>query len=180
MAWYRTRVSLPWPASEPLALALGNIDSAYEVDVGGRRLGGVGQLPLSPVMEYDRHRIDIVPASTREPDGSVVIALRVWRAEGTSAGAAGPAKGPFEIGPVGPILEHDKLSEATQFALVLLFGGVAVFHLELRLLRPEAAAYGWFGLLALESAVYAFLRAQWKYTLFDDFIALKKVEHLII
>jgi diguanylate cyclase (GGDEF)-like protein len=180
LAWYRSRVSLPWPANEPVALALGKIDSAYEVYVGGRRLGGVGQLPPSPVMEYDRHRIYIVPASTREPDGSIVIALRVWRADGKSAGAAGPVEGPFEVGPIGPILERDKLAEAAQLALVLLFVGVAVFHLVLRMLQPEAAAYGWFGLLALESAVYAFLRTQWKYMLFDDFVTLKKVEHLMI
>ena len=180
LAWYRTRVEVPWPSTEPIALALGKIDSAYEVYVGGRRLGGVGQLPPSPVMEYDRHRIYVVPASTREPDGSIVIALRVWRAEGKSAGAAGPVEGPFEVGPIGPILERDKLAEAAQLALVLLFVGVAVFHLVLRLLRPEAAAYGWFGLLALESAVYAFLRTQWKYMVFDDFVMLKKVEHLMI
>ncbi len=180
LAWYRTRVAVPWPSTEPIALALGKIDSAYEVYVGGRRLGGVGQLPPSPVMEYDRHRIYVVPASTREPDGSIVIALRVWRAEGKSAGAAGPVEGPFEVGPIGPILERDKLAEAAQLALVLLFVGVAVFHLVLRLLRPEAAAYGWFGLLALESAVYAFLRTQWKYMVFDDFVMLKKVEHLMI
>ena len=180
MAWYRTRVLLPWPAQEPVALALGKIDSAYEVYVGGRLLGGVGQLPPSPVMEYDRHRIYVVPASTRESDGSIVIALRVWRADGKSAGAAGPVEGPFEVGPIGPILERDKLAEAAQLALVLLFVGVAVFHLVLRLLRPEAAAYGWFGLLALESAVYALLRTQWKYMVFDDFVMLKKVEHLMI
>jgi len=180
LAWYRARVPLPWPADQPVALALGKIDSAYEVYVGGRQLGGVGRLPPSPVMEYDRHRIYVVPASTREPDGSIVIALRVWRAEGKSAGAAGPVEGPFEVGPIGPILERDKLAESAPLALALLFVGVAVFHLVLRVLRPEAGAYGWFGLLALESAVYAFLRTQWKYMVFDDFIMLKKIEHLMI
>jgi hypothetical protein len=89
---------VPWPADQPLALALGKIDSAYEVYVGGRRLGGAGRLPPSPAMEYDRHRLFVVPASTREPDGSLVVALRVWRADGKSAGAAGPVEGRFELG----------------------------------------------------------------------------------
>ncbi len=180
MAWYRTRVHLPWGPDQPIGLALGKIDSAYEVYVGGQKLGGVGRLPPDPAMEYDRHRIYIVPAALREPDGTIVIALRIWRAAGKSQGAAGPVEGPFEVGPIGRILEHDKLAESAQLALVLLFVAAAVFHLGLRLLRPEAAAYGWFGLLALESALYAFLRTQWKYIVFDDFVMLKKVEHLMI
>lgn len=180
VAWYRTRVRLPWPSDEPLALALGKIDSAYEVFVGGRRLGGAGRLPPTPVMEYDRHRLFIIPASTREADGSLVVALRVWRAEGKSAGAAGPVEGRFEIGPIDRVTERALLEESWQLALVLLFAGVGIFHLSLRMLRTGTAAYGWFGLLALESAVYAFLRSQWKYLLVDDFVALKKTEHLMI
>jgi diguanylate cyclase (GGDEF)-like protein len=180
MAWYRTRVRVPWPADQPLALALGKIDSAYEVYVGGRRLGGAGRLPPSPAMEYDRHRLFVVPASTREPDGSLVVALRVWRADGKSAGAAGPVEGRFELGPIERVTEHALFEESWQLALVLLFAAVGVFHLALRLLRPGTAAYGWFGLLAIESAVYAFLRSQWKYLLLDDFVALKKTEHLMI
>lgn len=180
MAWYRTRVRLPWPADMPLALALGKIDSAYEVYVGGRRLGGAGRLPPTPAMEYDRHRLYVVPAATREADGSVVIALRVWRAEGKSVGAAGPVEGRFEIGPVDRVTERALLEESWQLALVLLFAAVGLFHLGLRLLRTGTVAYGWFGLLAIESAIYAFLRSQWKYLPFDDFVALKKTEHLMI
>ncbi len=180
MAWYRTRVQVPWPSAEPLGLALGKIDSAYEVFVGGRRLGGVGRLPPTPSMEYDRHRLYVVPASTREADGSVVIALRVWRAEGKSAGAAGPVEGRFELGPVDLVTEGALFEESWQLALVLLFAAVGVFHLALRVLRTGTAAYGWFGLLAIESAIYAFLRSQWKYLLLDDFVLLKKAEHLMI
>jgi len=180
MAWYRIRVRVPWSVDQPLALALGKIDSAYEVYVGGRRLGGAGRLPPSPAMEYDRHRLYVVPASTREPDGSLVVALRVWRAAGKSPGAAGPVEGRFEIGPIERVTERALLEESWQLALVLLFAAAGVFHVALRLLRPGTAAYGWFGLLAIESAVYAFLRSQWKYLLLDDFVALKKTEHLMI
>lgn len=180
LAWYRTRLSLPWPDDEPVGLVLGKIDSAYEVYVGGRRLGGVGRLPPAPEMQYDRHRIYVVPPSAREPDGTVHIALRVWRADGKSAGAAGPVEGPFEIGPLSRVIQRDLLAEAGQLALVLLFAAAGVFHLGLRVLRTGTAAYGWFGLLALQSAVYAFLRTQWKYLLVDDFVLLKKVEHLMI
>ncbi len=180
MAWYRVRVPLPWPADQPIGLSLGKIDSAYEVFAGGRKIGSVGRLPPNPQMMYDRHGIYVVPASTREADGSVLIALRVWRAEGKSAGAAGPVEGPFEIGPVTEVLDRERLSESAQLAVVCLFVVVGLFHIALGVLRSETAGYGWFGLLALESAVYAFMRSQWKYLFFDDFVAVKKAEHLMI
>lgn len=180
MAWYRIRVPLAWPADEPLALSLGKVDSAYEVFVGGRKLGGIGQVPPNPRMEYDRHRIFVLPASMRNADGSASIALRVWRAEGKSQGAAGPVEGPFDVGPITAVIDQERIAESIQLALVCLFVVVGVFHLGLRALRPERDAYGWFGLLALESAVYAFMRAQWKYVLSEDFVAMKKIEHLMI
>lgn len=180
MAWYRTRVAVTVPSGLPVGLALGKIDSAYEVYVGGQLAGGVGQLPPTPRMEYDRHRVYVIPAARREPDGSLAIALRIWRAAGKSPGAAGPVEGPFEVGPITDVIERDLMAESAQLGLVLLFAAVGAFHLGLRALRPGTSPYGWFGLLALESAIYAFLRTQWKYVLFDDFVALKKIEHLMI
>lgn len=180
LAWYRRRVVLTGRGDAPIGLALGKIDSAYEVYAGGQLIGSAGRLPPAPVMEYDRHHVFVVPESVRAADGSVTIALRVWRADGKSAGAAGPVEGPFEIGPIDRVLERSLLAEAVQLGMVLLFAATGAFHLALRVLRPHMAAYGWFGLLALQSALYAFLRTQWKYVLFDDFELLKKVEHLMI
>lgn len=179
VAWYRTRVELPG-IEGPIGIVLGKIDSAYELYVGGQPLGGVGRLPPAPAMEYDRHQVFVVPESARSADGSFLIALRVWRAAGKSTGAAGPVEGPFEIGPVDRVVERNLLSEAAQLGMVLLFAATGAFHLALRALRPQMAAYGWFGLMAFQSAIYAFLRTQWKYLLFDDFVMLKKAEHLMI
>ena len=46
-------------------LTVGKVDSAYEVFAGGVRLGGVGGLPPSPRVEYDRHRTYAGPAGRR-------------------------------------------------------------------------------------------------------------------
>lgn len=154
MAWYRLRVPSPWPTEEALGLTLGKIDSAYELYVGGRWLGGVGTLPPNSRAEYDRHRTYSIPAAAREPDGSVVLALRVWRDPRKISTAAGPVEGSFEIGPLARLIEREKLAEAGQLALVLLF--------------------------LLVAAVYGFLRTQWKYLVLDDFLVLKKIEHLVL
>ena len=180
MAWYRLRVPSPWPADEALGVTLGKIDSAYELYAGGRRVGGIGALPPTPRAEYDRHRTYSIPFVSREPDGSVVLALRVWRDPRKISTAAGPVEGPFEIGPLARLIERDKLSEAHQLALVLVFLVVAIYHLSLRVRLGSGADYAWFGVLALLAVVYGFLRTQWKYLVLDDFLVLKKIEHMAL
>jgi len=180
IAWYRLRVPSALPAEDVLGVTLGKVDSAYELYVGGRLLGGVGALPPASRAEYDRHRTYSIPPSAREPDGSVVLALRVWRDPQKISTAAGPVEGPFEIGPLSRLVEREKLAEAGQLALVLLFLLVAIYHLSLRIRLGSGTDYAWFGALALLAAIYGFLRTQWKYLLFDDFLVLKKIEHLAL
>lgn len=180
VAWYRLRVPSFWPAEETLGFTLGTIDSAYEVYVGGRRLGGVGALPPNPRIEYERYGTYFIPPAAREPDGPVVVALRIWRAPQVISTAAGPVEGPFEIGPLSRLIERQMLTEAQQLALSLLFVLVAVYCLTLGIRPGSGAEYVWFGGLALLGAVHGFLRTQLKYVILDDFVVLKKVEHLAL
>jgi diguanylate cyclase (GGDEF)-like protein len=180
LAWYRLRVPAIWPADEALGLTLGKIDSAYALYVGGQQLGGVGALPPNPRMEYDRHRTYSIPSDAREPDGSVVLALRVWRHPEKISSAAGPVEGPFKIGPLARVIERQQRAEAGQMTLVLLFLVVALHHFALRLRLGSGADYMWFGVMALLAATYGFLRTQWKYLVLDDFLVLKKIEHLVL
>jgi diguanylate cyclase (GGDEF)-like protein len=180
IAWYRLTVPSRWAADERLGLTLGKIDSAYEIYVGGRKLGGVGDLPPLPRMEYDRHRTFSIPPQARNPDGSLAIALRVWRNPAKISTAAGPVEGPFEIGPLVELVERDKLAEARELALVFVFFTVAVVHLSLRIRLGSGDEYLWFGLMALAAALYGFLRTQWKYLVLDDFVVLKRIEHVVL
>jgi diguanylate cyclase (GGDEF)-like protein len=180
VAWYRLHVPSQWPPEEILGLTFGRIDSAYELYVGGRRLGGVGALPPNPRMEYDRHQTYSIPPANREPDGSVLVALRVWREPRRFSTAAGPLEGAFEIGPIGRLVDREKLGEAQQLSLLFLFLLVAIYHFSLRFRLGSGADYAWFGTLALLAAIYGFLRTQWKYLIFDDFLVLKKIEHMVL
>lgn len=180
LAWYRRRV---YPEAAPdamLAVTLGKIDSAYEVFAGGRRLGGVGALPPQPRMEYDRHRTYVIPPAAREIDGSVVLAIRVWRDPRTASAVAGPVEGPFEIGPIHQLIDRNTLAEAQHLGLLMLFLLVSIYHLSLRMRLGSGPDYAWFGILALLAAIYGFLRSQLKYAIFDDFYVLKKVEHVVL
>jgi len=180
IAWYRLRVPPVWPGQETLGLTLGRIDSAYELYAGGQRLGGVGALPPRPRIAYDRHHIYALPPGVRQPDGSLVLALRVWRAPQFFSMAAGPIDGPFEIGPLSDLLDRARLAEALDLALVLVFLLVAVGCLAPRGRAGSARDHTWFGILALLAVVYGFLRTQSRDLVLDDFVVLTKIEHGVL
>ncbi len=180
IAWYRVRLPASWPAEEPVGITIGKVASAYEIFAGGRRIGGVGRMPPGAEMQYDRHGTYAIPASARSADGTIQIALRVWRAEAASTGSAGPDEGPFEAGPLADIVQRAALAEVAELALVIVFLFTAAYHIVLGLLHPGADEYEWFGLLVLETALYGFLRTQWKYELSDNFLAFKKLEHMLL
>jgi hypothetical protein len=76
-AWYRIRVSVTAPAGQTLAL-IGptNVDSAYQVFVNGRLLGGVGDFSHSTPAAYGTNRPATFPLV--QTSGPMLIAVRVW------------------------------------------------------------------------------------------------------
>lgn len=177
LAWYRLQVPAEWQPGEPLGVSIGKINASYEIFLDGVKVGGVGQLPPFPVPDYDRHATHVVPSPPRTP---VTIALRVWRPEHRDPGDSGPTGGPFEIGPLQILLERAKLLEIDRLGLVLVFLAVAVYMFGLWLLERSSREYLLFALLAVCAATYSFLITQWKYTLAADFLAMKKLEHLLL
>jgi hypothetical protein len=76
-AWYRLATSVTYPKDESLAL-LGpvNVDSAYQIYVGGELLGGVGNFSRKTPVAYGTNKPNIYPLSHTE--SPMLIALRVW------------------------------------------------------------------------------------------------------
>ena len=183
--WFRRTVELgPARAAAAarggLALTVGKVDSAYEVFAGGVRLGGVGSLPPSPRLEYDRHRTYVVPPSAIEPSGRVALSIRAWNAPETNARIPALVEGPFLLGPMADLTRREMLSELPELILAAVFLVTGLYHLQLHRRRPELREYLWFGLVAVGAAAYTFLRTQWKYILFDDFAAWKEAEHALL
>ncbi|MGE0452517.1 MAG: ATP-binding protein [Vicinamibacteria bacterium] len=181
LVWYRKALRFEGgPGRPPVAVTLGKVDSAYEVYANGRRLGGVGALPPAPSAEYDRHASWPIPADLIGADGSVVLALRVWKAPITNSRAGGLVEGPFLAGPLAELVRRESRSELFELALVVVFLLSAVVHLHLYRRRRPLDEYLWFGVMSLGAAIYTLLRTQWKYELSDDFVLLKKLEHLAL
>ena len=183
MAWYRLSVRVdPEAARVPpgLAVLIGNVDSAYEIYAGGRRLGGVGSLPPDPRIDYDRQGLYVLPPEAVAPDGRVVIALRVWKSPQTESSIGGPVEGPLRL---GSTLELER--EAARLDMVhLLLGGmfvlVGLYHLQVFHRRTCQREYLWYAAIAVAAGIYTLLRTQSKYAVTDRFVLLKELEYAVM
>jgi hypothetical protein len=84
-AWYRIRVSVNAPLGETLALCGPfYVDSAYQVFLNGRLLGGMGNFSGPKPVAYNNHLPKIFPlpqsfaSASSENEGPALLAVRVW------------------------------------------------------------------------------------------------------
>ena len=186
VAWYRLHVHLPASALAQrdalrLGVSMGFVDSAYEMYAGGVHLGTVGALPPRPRMEYDHARTFAIPGRAVGPDGELVLAVRVWKSPFKDSNVGGMYYGAFLLGEVDVLARRAVLAEVPALVLAVLFALVGGYHLQLFRRRHEAREYLWFGITALLSAAYTFLRSQWKYSLPDaSFLPLKELEYAVL
>jgi signal transduction histidine kinase/CheY-like chemotaxis protein/HPt (histidine-containing phosphotransfer) domain-containing protein len=188
-AWYRLTVQVgpeglgPTPEERArlrLGLAIGKVDSAYELFAGGQRLGGVGALPPARRVDYDRQAIYFVPTSAIEPGGRLVLALRAWKSDATSPSVPAPVEGAFRLGPVEELTRDALYAELPSLVFAALFVAAGLYHLQLFRRQPDLREYLWFGLVAIATGAYTLLRSQWKYAISDDFVHMKEMEHALL
>lgn len=181
IGWYRHTIVLPAGTrggDTVLGLRLGEVFAAYELFVGGERIGGVGALPPRPELAYDQHRTFQIPRGAIGVDGRLAIALRIWRAPPRASGLGGITRGPVEIGHLADVVRRAERSDLPRVVLAALFAVIGIYHLWLFALRREATTYLWFGLFALTDAIFTFVRMQWRFAVFGDhFVAIKEVEY---
>ncbi len=188
IAWYRLGIrigsaeglTIEQRQGLRLGVTVGKVDSAYEIFAGGRRLGGVGAMPPSPSMDYDRHGTWGIPWQAVDVQGRLVLALRVWKSPETRGHVGGPHEGAFLFGRHEELIRRELFSELPSLLLAGLFLIMGLVHLELFRRRPQLDGYLWLGLTVLAFAAYTLLRTQWKYLLTDRFVMLKELEHLLI
>jgi signal transduction histidine kinase/DNA-binding response OmpR family regulator len=183
IAWYRRAVTLdPETLRSPraLGLAMGKVDSAYEVYAGGLRLGGVGALPPSARLEYDRHATFVLPREAVGEGGRLVLAVRVYKAPITTRWGGGLVEGAFLLGPLDTLTRREAVAELPEVSLALVFVLAGAYHLQLYRRRRELREYFWFGSMAIVAGAYTFLRTQWRFSLPLGFETLKDLEHLLL
>ena len=183
VAWYRLTLQvapelLDDDSLSELAVRMGKVLSAYELYAGGQLLGGVGKLPPLSEITYDRHRVMAIPRSAITDDGRLVLAIRIWGGDqaAVQAWSAGPVSGEYILGEYQSLLMGAFIGETMGLlfcALILAFG---CYHLYIHARNRSLETYLWFGLAAINIAVYGLMLTQWKYLLDVSFLAMKKIE----
>lgn len=93
-AWYRIRVGSVMQGDRDLAvLGPAMVDSAYQIYVNGRLLGGIGDFTHATPVAYGIHPLRFSFASSGQP---VLIAVRVWM----GPWAAAPRSGGMHVAPI--------------------------------------------------------------------------------
>ena len=188
-AWYRARVRIgdnPGRDSRhQLALGLGKIHSAYELYVGGELVGGAGRFPPDPLPVSDRKRIYSLPLSAIEEDGTLLIAVRVWRDEPLGASStAGMYEGEFMLGPALELIREIWLKQALTLMLAISYLVFGTYHLYLYWRNRKLPEYLWFGVTACLVAVYSIELSQWKHVVgwlaALPYIVHRKIEYGVI
>ena len=176
LCWYRKTVQLPGGDHSRLAIAMGPVDSAYELYAGGHLIGRVGALPPHPAEDYDRRALFPLPVHTLGADGTLVLAARVWTpATGSSTG--GLYGGPILVGAVDGLALKQRLRDLPILVIATAFAVLGLTHLALRWRGREHA---WFGVMSVALAVYSLLQSQLKYEVFESFEVAKKLEHVLL
>ena len=183
IAWYRLTLQLD-PAilstgqKDVLAVQLGHVLSAYELYAGGELVGSVGKFPPLSEILYDRERVFSIPPSAVDEQGRLVLALRVWGGSDVSveAWSAGPNSGDYRLGEYRSLLLGGIAGELPGLMLVVLMFVFGLYHLYLYARNRSLETYLWFGLTAINIAVYGLMLTQWKYMSDLDFLTLKKIE----
>lgn len=190
-AWYRARVRIgkggdvDRAALHRLGLSLGKIHSAYELYVDGKLLGGAGRFPPDPLPVSDQKRIFPIPPSAVDADGTLLIAVRVWRDVPLgSSSTAGMYEGEFMLGPTLELTRQIWFKQALTLMLAISYLVFGAYHLYLYARNRKLPEYFWFGITACLVAVYSIELSQWKHVVdwlaAVPYIVHKKVEYGVI
>lgn len=160
--WYRCRVKIPYWKSDPKTpTALGLTvfgapdECAYEVFANGVFAGRFGELEPTPRAPVEfRGRIFTIPESAVRPDGELVIAIRLWRAEALAGSSCRKALGEVRIGGIDALnrqLLESRIASSPAEGIRLVLSGlfllVGVYHFFLFGRMRTQREYFWFGLL---------------------------------
>lgn len=178
ICWYRIHIrfneELP---DNSLGIRLGIISDVDEVFFNGHLIGKSGAFPPERSSAYDRKRIYEIPTNLIIPKGDNVIAIRV---AGLFDYENGPYKGKFEIAYFQDLQREHLSKEFLDVIFVIIYLFVGIYFGLIFIRGSVDREYLFFSLFTLSSAVYLFLRTQIKYLVSDNFLALKRIEYLVL
>ncbi|MFQ3323410.1 MAG: diguanylate cyclase (GGDEF)-like protein [Pseudomonadales bacterium] len=184
--WYRLdihfdKTTLDQQDLGRLGINIGRVFSAYELYANGTFIGSVGKFPPNSQARYDQEATFDLPRHTLNDDGTVVIALRVWRENylfGGNQGGAGD--GTYQVGTRQNLLTTNLWSIVIPIGLASIYFLVGINHLYLYRHNSQLTEYFWVGVMALALSVYTVLISRWREQIPLDYWLLKQIEYTAI
>lgn len=177
VSWYRVHLNLSEQARQTdhsvrLGITLGDIEfSTYDVYAGGRDIGSFGASASQSRVLPARPQVFVIPWEAIDADGSLVVAVRVWRDPAMQTVATQfhtRSSGPFLFGAFDILDEQIELVRwrargvhAPRIFLALVMLIVGFYHLHLYSRRRQLKEYLWLGLLSMSAAVNIVCLSYW-------------------
>ena len=164
-AWYRIQVRAPIDTTSPAILMPQYVDDVYEVYVNGQKIGGIGKLDSSPVVEYGRLKLFSIPAKLLREQPALTIALRFWNQQNETFPGTGhgglrsiPLLGPYDQLNLlrQGVLEQQVEDQWSLWLVLALNGLVGIISLFLFLFSRSNREYLWAGIFLVSGAAVLF------------------------
>jgi hypothetical protein len=187
-AWYRLTLNVSASADSALALSgPPDVDSAYQVFLDGRLLGGIGDFSSRVPIAYSiQPRVFDIPASAS--GRPVVLAIRVfmgpWDIGAADAGGIHIAPAIGERSGIEALYRMQWLETVKGYIVevveALLFVALALMSLSLLPFDRSNTAFRWFALALLLVAAYRANQALFAWGQFESIHAFEFVSYVLI
>lgn len=178
ICWYRTNIYFPQNhPKNTTGISLGIIHNTDEVYLNGQLIGSTGRFGPEQDYAYDQVRIYELPQKIIKYGEKNVLAVRV---SGFLPKESGPIRGVFRIAPLLDLQRQIMLKDFIDVIFAVIYIAVSVYLMTIFLSRSLKKEYLFFSLFVFSSALYMFLRTQFKYLITQNFILLKRFEYVIL
>lgn len=175
--WYLKVFRLPSRIPAPLALELGEIDDRDRTYLNGTLIGATGDWDAVEAQAYDRARLYTPPPGLFR---SAAVNILLVQVRGYTPDDFGFLQGATAIGPAVAIQKRRLVADFVEVVLQSTYAMAGLYFLFWFLRRRVERENLFFGLFAINFAIYQFLRTQLKYEFGIDLLWLKRIEYLCL
>ncbi|MCC5814353.1 MAG: SpoIIE family protein phosphatase, partial [Leptospira sp.] len=161
----------------PLSIRLGVISDKDKVYINGNLIGEHGNFDSKDPEGYDKIRVYRIPTELihKGEINTILIQNKTYFHY-----TAGIEQDEIKIGPSQLIEGNFLRDEYIKIFLLMIYSTVAGYFFFLFIRRRKDYENLFFGLFTFSLVIYQFLRNQLKYELGIEFLALKKIEYLVL
>lgn len=174
--WYYKSFIAPSNPRATLALRLGKINDTDEVYLNGVLIGKSG-VSAPNDHAWDKTRVYDIPATILKPLEKNILLIKV---DTYFDNEFGIIRDRVEIGDSAKLNRELIVADVTAVVFLACYLTFGVYFLFLFIRRPQEKPYLYFAVFITMLVIYQFLQSQLKQYVSGNFIALKRIEYLVL